>query len=67
MTTVDTKPLPCQCLRTMNPYGSTPTDAESWLPGVHGLWKLVLFGWMPKIFTASITSSLKCAPRSKIK
>ena len=26
MNTVDTKPLPCQCLRTKNPYGSTPTD-----------------------------------------
>ncbi len=23
---------PCQCLRTKNPYGSSPHDAESWLP-----------------------------------
>ena len=25
---------PCQCLRTKNPYGSTPMNAESWLPGI---------------------------------
>ena len=35
MNTVDTKPLPCQCLRTKNLYGPTPSDAEAWLPGVH--------------------------------
>ena len=28
------KPVPCQCLRTKNPYGFTPQDAESWLPGI---------------------------------
>jgi hypothetical protein len=25
---------PCQCLRTKNPYGTSPQNAESWLPGV---------------------------------
>ena len=25
---------PCQCLRTKNPYGTTPQNAENWLPGV---------------------------------
>jgi hypothetical protein len=35
MSASDLKPIPCQCLRTKNPYGSTPADAESWLPGVH--------------------------------
>ena len=24
----------CQCLRTKNPYGTSPQNAESWLPGV---------------------------------
>ncbi|HEX4310814.1 MAG TPA: hypothetical protein VHZ25_12355 [Acidobacteriaceae bacterium] len=26
---------PCQCLRTKNPYGPSPQNAESWLPGIH--------------------------------
>ena len=34
MNTTDVKAQPCQCLRTKNPYGTTPQDAESWLPGV---------------------------------
>ena len=25
---------PCQCLRTKNPYGYTPQNADSWLPGI---------------------------------
>ncbi len=25
---------PCQCLRTKNPYGTTPQNVDSWLPGV---------------------------------
>ena len=25
---------PCQCLRTKNPYGTTPQNAENWLPHV---------------------------------
>ena len=28
------RPQPCQCLRTKNPYGTTPQNVESWLPGV---------------------------------
>jgi hypothetical protein len=35
MNTTSVKTQPCQCLRTKNPYGTTPVDAESWLPGVH--------------------------------
>lgn len=35
MSATDAKPLPCQCLRTKNPYGTTPQDPETWLPGVH--------------------------------
>lgn len=34
MSTTQVNPKPCQCLRTKNPYGTTPQDAESWLPGV---------------------------------
>lgn len=34
MSTSQTKPQPCQCLRTKNPYGTTPQDVESWLPGI---------------------------------
>ena len=30
----NTTPQPCQCLRTKNPYGYTPQNADSWLPGV---------------------------------
>ena len=26
---------PCQCLRTKNPYGTTPQDPDSWLPAFH--------------------------------
>jgi hypothetical protein len=25
---------PCQCLRTKNPYGTSPQNAEEWLPHV---------------------------------
>src|SRR5271156_2006528 len=32
------------------------------LKEIHGLRKLVRFGWMPKLFTVSMTSSLKSAP-----
>lgn len=35
MNPTQANPKPCQCLRTKNPYGTTPQDAESWLPGVH--------------------------------
>jgi hypothetical protein len=34
MSTTNVQTQPCQCLRTKNPYGTTPHDAESWLPGV---------------------------------
>jgi len=34
-------------------------------PFCHGLRKLVRFGWMPKLFTVSITSLLNCGPRSR--
>lgn len=34
MSTTNVQTQPCQCLRTKNPYGTTPQDAESWLPGV---------------------------------
>src|ERR1035438_10044039 len=34
MSTTTTK-QPCQCLRTKNPYGATPQNADSWLPGIH--------------------------------
>jgi len=36
-------------------------------PFCHGLRTLVRLGWMPKLFTVSIASSLKLAPRSKIR
>ena len=42
-------------------------NQRSATPFCHGLRKLVRVGWMPKLFTVSITSSLKFAPRSKIK
>jgi hypothetical protein len=35
MSTNETMPQPCQCLRTKNPYGTTPRDPETWLAGVH--------------------------------
>ncbi len=31
---VESPTKPCKCLRTKNPYGTTPQNAESWLPGV---------------------------------
>ena len=34
MSATEVHPQPCQCLRTKNPYGTTPQNAESWLPGV---------------------------------
>jgi hypothetical protein len=34
VSTVQTKPLPCQCLRTKNPYGTTPQNPESWVAGI---------------------------------
>ena len=34
MNTTERSPQPCQCLRTKNPYGTSPQNAESWLPGV---------------------------------
>jgi hypothetical protein len=43
------------------------TDPALGKPFCHGLWKLVRFRWMPKLFTASIISALKLAPRSKIR
>jgi hypothetical protein len=30
-----TAKAPCQCLRTKNPYGTTPQNAESWVAGIH--------------------------------
>ena len=35
MSTAQTKPLPCQCLRTKNPYGTTPQNTEEWVAGIH--------------------------------
>jgi hypothetical protein len=35
MSTNETTPQPCQCLRTKNPYGTTPRDPETWLAGIH--------------------------------
>ena len=34
MSTTETPHTPCQCLRTKNPYGTTPQSAEAWHPGV---------------------------------
>jgi hypothetical protein len=34
MSTNEVKPQPCHCLRTKNPYGTTPQDAESWVAGI---------------------------------
>ena len=34
MSATQPHPQPCQCLRTKNPYGSTPQNSASWLPGV---------------------------------
>jgi len=35
MSATEINVLPCQCLRTKNPYGTTPQSAESWHPGTH--------------------------------
>lgn len=35
MNATPTKIQPCECLRTKNPYGTSPQDADAWLPGVH--------------------------------
>jgi len=43
-----------------------PTQRSA-TPFCHGLRKLVCLGWMPKSFIVSITSSLNCVPRSKIR
>lgn len=34
MSTSHTKPQPCRCLRTKNPYGTTPQGVESWVAGI---------------------------------
>jgi hypothetical protein len=34
MSAAQTKPLPCQCLRTKNPYGTTPQNPEAWVAGI---------------------------------
>ena len=34
MTTTQTKVQPCQCLRTKNPYGTTPQNYATWGQGV---------------------------------
>ena len=34
MSTATTASQPCPCLRTKNPYGTTPQNAETWHPGV---------------------------------
>lgn len=34
MATTELKVLSCQSLRTKNPYGTTPQDAESWHAGI---------------------------------
>ena len=35
MSDTKTSPQPCQCLRTKNPYGFTPQNADGWLPAFH--------------------------------
>ena len=35
MSTTEMKPQPCQCLRTKNPYGTTPQNVEIWVDGIH--------------------------------
>jgi hypothetical protein len=35
MSDTKTNPQTCQCLRTKNPYGFTPQNAEEWLPAFH--------------------------------
>ncbi|HUZ04160.1 MAG TPA: hypothetical protein VMU62_02290 [Acidobacteriaceae bacterium] len=34
MNTTETKVQPCQCLRTKNPYGTTPQNYETWDAGI---------------------------------
>ena len=34
MSTTETKVQPCQCLRTKNPYGTSPQNYEIWGQGV---------------------------------
>jgi len=34
MNIAPTKTLPCQCLRTKNPYGTTPQNPEVWVAGI---------------------------------
>jgi len=34
MSTTATTVQSCQCLRTKNPYGTTPQNAETWHPGI---------------------------------
>lgn len=34
MSTINTA-QPCQCLRTKNPYGTTPQNPDAWLPAFH--------------------------------
>ena len=35
MSTTEVNALPCQCLRTKNPYGMTPQNVEMWVDGIH--------------------------------
>lgn len=35
MSTPELKPLPCRCLRTKNPYGTTPENVDTWITGIH--------------------------------
>ena len=34
MSATEINVLPCQCLRTKNPYGTSPQSADTWLPGM---------------------------------
>ena len=35
MSETATKIIPCLCLRTKNPYGTTPASYEDWHPTMH--------------------------------
>ena len=35
MSANEAKPQPCHCLRTKNPYGTTPRNVETWVSGIH--------------------------------
>jgi hypothetical protein len=35
MSATEVKSQPCQCLRTKNPYGTTPRNVEIWVDGIH--------------------------------